>query len=842
MTASTAVLHRDVPRVPSDVIARPRLIAALENDSPLTVIRGAGGSGKTVAMAEWARSTDATVIWVTVEPDATDSADLAREVLRALVRHGRGDFSDDALARPWATVAEHLRSAKRPLVLILDDAAPLSRESVFDVCRIIAGAPTTRLLVATNRRSPFDGEGLDLIIDRLIVTADDLMFDVGEIAQALHIDRAKASAVHAATDGFPALIHAATRRSPGGDAESLVEGAASAVEDHMRLRIERSGFDATSLDALVRMSVTDAVDLELARILTDDSAAAQVLDEAEAFGFGYWSGADKQLFSFSPVARILLRRELRRSHAAQLPKLRRSAVAGALRRGAPAEALRLAVEQDDLALASQVIMRGWNHLLENDGRTVVRLLGPLPLSRLKDEPLVAMLLAICFIASKLRRIRGLQLLRVAIAAANSRRNRLPAMERIFIWAAESAALRLIGMPERAAQVASRAAALFEETPESDWEAYAVEVPLLCTQLGISLYYGGQEAKAIGLFDYAAALAAAHELRHAFHGIALLSGIHALNGDMPEARHYVELIRQGTWDQELLDGYRGTFYRVAEALLAVEAHDLESASAHVSAFGPHRSTSEHWIVMAQVEAWVALHRGRAAAGLEQLESLARLRGREAGSSSARAALSRSRALFHLAVGDLSAARHTLHKDAHPNRPGAGIERARLALAEGRASDASRMLTQTRSEPQTARQRAEAAALQCAALRRTAGAGAARANAEALGNQLEDRELTTPMAILPPEDFTFIHNALDGRDLSLPAASALPSMSERPRLSSREKVVLRSLTTGSSLTDIAADLNVSQNTLKTQLRSIYRKLDAVNRSDAVEKAARLGLLSD
>ncbi|MDF2559392.1 MAG: helix-turn-helix transcriptional regulator [Microbacterium sp.] len=831
-----------VPRVSNEVTSRPRLTVALENDSPLTVIHGASGAGKTVAMAEWARTTTSSVVWISVDADAATSIGLARALLRALARTGVAGYSDTA-ERPWNTVAEFLRNRHEPIVIVLDDAAGSSRESVFDICRVVAEAPTARLIIATNRRSAFDSEGLDLVIDRITVAADELLFDVDEVSRALGVDATTAGAVLTATGGFPAVIHAAGKRSPQGGTGAILDAATRALEDYLQSRVDRSDADPADRTALIRLSITDAVDPDLARTLTGRDDMIPLLDDAEEFGFGHWSRSDPPLFTFTPVATVLLRRQLQRSHAQEIPGLTRAAVDGALRRGAPIEALRLAVDQDDLALASHIIMKGWNHLLENDGKALVGLLGRLPIARLKDQPLIAMILAICFNASKLRRIRGLQLMRVAISAANSRRKPPPPMERIFIWAAESAALRLIGMPERGGQVASRALALFQETDEAEWEAYAAEVPLLCTHLGISLYYSGQREKAVEWFDYAASLAAVHEMRHAFHSIALLSGIHALNGDMPEALHYVELIRQSAWPQNQIDGYRGTFYRVAEALLAIEAQEPERAREHVRAFGPHRATSEHWATMALTEAWVALHAQTPAAGLEQLESFRRLRGREASSSHARQVLSRPRALLQLAVGDTAAARSTVQQDAHPDRFGTVLERARLALVEGRATDASRLLAQTRLEPETPRERAEAAAVQAAALHRTAGVATARRAAESLAVQSADRGLSTPSALLPPEDFTFLRGVLaEDANGPLPAASMLPSTSDRPRLSARERVVLRELMTGASLRTIAADLNVSPNTLKTQVRSIYRKLDVANRADAVEKAAAYDLLSE
>ena len=62
----------------------------------------------------------------------------------------------------------------------------------------------------------------------------------------------------------------------------------------------------------------------------------------------------------------------------------------------------------------------------------------------------------------------------------------------------------------------------------------------------------------------------------------------------------------------------------------------------------------------------------------------------------------------------------------------------------------------------------------------------------------------------------------------------------RLSAREQGVLRFLPTRLSTREIAGELFISMNTLKTHLKSIYRKLDASSRSDAVARARASGLL--
>lgn len=64
--------------------------------------------------------------------------------------------------------------------------------------------------------------------------------------------------------------------------------------------------------------------------------------------------------------------------------------------------------------------------------------------------------------------------------------------------------------------------------------------------------------------------------------------------------------------------------------------------------------------------------------------------------------------------------------------------------------------------------------------------------------------------------------------------------QPVLSNREREVLSLVAAGSSNAEIASQLYVSTETVKTHVAHVLRKLDVPNRGSAVEKATRLGLL--
>jgi LuxR family maltose regulon positive regulatory protein len=61
-----------------------------------------------------------------------------------------------------------------------------------------------------------------------------------------------------------------------------------------------------------------------------------------------------------------------------------------------------------------------------------------------------------------------------------------------------------------------------------------------------------------------------------------------------------------------------------------------------------------------------------------------------------------------------------------------------------------------------------------------------------------------------------------------------------LTAREQAVLRFLPSGLSATEIGRELGISRETIKTHTKSIYRKLGASSRRDAVARARELELL--
>ena len=82
-----------------------------------------------------------------------------------------------------------------------------------------------------------------------------------------------------------------------------------------------------------------------------------------------------------------------------------------------------------------------------------------------------------------------------------------------------------------------------------------------------------------------------------------------------------------------------------------------------------------------------------------------------------------------------------------------------------------------------------------------------------------------------------------EVTRPLFKAISGMSRIPTdrgLSDREIEVLNCLAQGMTTSDIATELFISDNTVKTHIRHILEKLESSNRAEAVSKAVQLGLI--
>jgi DNA-binding NarL/FixJ family response regulator len=89
--------------------------------------------------------------------------------------------------------------------------------------------------------------------------------------------------------------------------------------------------------------------------------------------------------------------------------------------------------------------------------------------------------------------------------------------------------------------------------------------------------------------------------------------------------------------------------------------------------------------------------------------------------------------------------------------------------------------------------------------------------------------------------YLTQLIDHADQLVPQTAANGPDNMLEPLTAREREVLGFLPSHLSVPDIAARIYVSPNTVKSHLKSIYRKMGAASRGDAVTIAVSRGLLS-
>lgn len=496
-----------------------------------------------------------------------------------------------------------------------------------------------------------------------------------------------------------------------------------------------------------------------------------------------------------------------------------------------------AVAVGDLESATAIVRDSWFHLMVVDGARTLATLDQVPGKRLREYPLLTMLLGIIYNAIAHRRMKAARLFVSAVQAAHSSRRDLDPVDRILILVSEGVAYRLLGHPQIGVKPARRAIVMLESLDDAARDRIH-QLANVYVHAGITLYYGGKTFDALDAFETGLGEVSSTGELVGFGNIAMLAGIHALRGELREAETFLKLARGEPWTVEQRSTYAGTFYRLAEAQSGVERFDADVARGHLEAMDHDPRSIEHWLEIATTSALTELVAGRPGVALAGLEEYVTARGREARAAGPKSRLASIRALLQLALGNPEAAEAIL------NRDGVGdaqsyVDKARVELVRGRNGAALANLRMIAGEEQSPRTMAEAAVVEAAALLRFTTSGRSRSVVDHLGSLLDQSGQRLALALLPPADFAALKLALSASGFGalyteVPVTALLSEPANVSFLTKREQIILAALVRKGSTKQIAAELSVSVNTVKSQLRTLYRKLGVSDRDSAIAVA--------
>ena len=870
------------PRLPSAVILRPRVSDRFSGPAPIVIARAPAGHGKTVAMAQWASQTTTTGVWIRLRGEAVEPCAFVQLVAGELMTAGALEETDplrdvaDALAggaEPWELLRGGLRrigALGTPWDLAIDEIDRLDTSAQGALVEIVRDLAHVRLRATARRPTIFEEPALATSVDVSVISASELVLTRTETAELLSADAAPELVEDvAAHGGVPLFAQLIALAQVDREDATGIPGATlpEVVDSFVRMQLASPDVDAALLRFLTVTAAAETLDVALAtRLLAladeagigDEAApdldAAALLDRAEAEGLGMWNPRAEQTptFTYTPLVRDAFERRLRAEHPGILRELTMVVAQWEFQAGRVFAAMRGAAEAQDWSFASRVVRSSWNELLRNHGAEVRELFRDAPLSLLRTQPLLTTLLAIDYNRTGRHRLRALEYFALARYGARTQRATASPADRAVLRAVESAALRVSGQVSAALAPARDGYETLLSLSPADRDELDRAEPTILNQLGTTFFYAGRSDLALDAFARSTAVSEARGLRGGLQGLALSAGALAVAGDIPEARALISQAHELDWPEGWLQGYMGSFLQLAQAMSALEEFDVDTADRHIRSLDPHRETIEHWPLLAHADALISLLRGEVDRARFELDAEIRHQHRRrAASAQTIARLARTRSLIELAAGNPVAADRALERSRARRT---SVVLARIDLARQRPDEALRRLLSAESRlgtgsgaqarDRSSRVEAEDLVLRAAAWALTGDtARATEAVTVALG-YLANRQQGLALALLPGDALDALLGVAAAADLDLAPGEVprvLPSSRHVSRFTPRELALIHALPRARSNSELAAELSVSLNTVKTQLRGLYRKLGVGTRDEALAALAALGVMS-
>ncbi|MFE9235171.1 LuxR C-terminal-related transcriptional regulator [Cellulosimicrobium funkei] len=834
-----------VPRIPSWHVERPRLTkAVLDTAAALVVLRGPAGSGKSALAAEASRQAideGRIVVWIDV-PRVSSSADLWRTAVERLP--GGTAPGPDPSARQFGARAATLRI---PVLLVLDAYDEHVEDGTeADIVDILTSYTGLTVIVTTRARTRLEHPEVALTLDVRTLDATALALTGEEVLataqrSGITIPPERLAGLELATGGAPRFVRMALLAARSGSLDLALASArtiAAAAAGPARMVLDAMA-DHTLRDALQVLAVPVSVDNELANELVPDGA--DVLRTGERLGLGTWTTDARPSFVFTPVARAALRLRLRSVSPECERRALRATATWAARNDDHYLGLESFVELEDYAGAQRVLLSHWAELARRDPPRVTQILEGISLGAMSRAPFLALALALQYFAVSRHRIRAAELFAVAVAGSIMRYPRASPGERAMLLAVESVASRLLGRGEHSANVARRALATIEEVPLGEDLDLDAARPLALRQLGVSLLAVGDVMAAVRSTE-ASTVAVRDDEGPTIQANARIAGLLAVAGDVRRASEVLVDVPSADALISAYGPYRASMATLARGLVALEQGRYQETAHHLTALDDEMHTNEFWPL--HTLAWVRLSLlTRQPADAETRLSLALTHGaRPTPSTLWRGRLEVARSWLSLAQNRPDEAAHRL-RNLSPRDPIVRAARARLQHLRGADGDALRTLGAAPRAGQGVRVEIEHLVLRGLCLLRTGDEASATSTLHRAVASTRAHGCRTPWSLTSAADRSAVADLLDDdlADVLDGLAVAVPDAARPTALSVRELVVLEHLAQGLSTAEIASQLHVSPNTVKTQLRHVYRKLGVRRSADALQESRRRGLLN-
>src|SRR5215472_1044286 len=408
-----------IPRIRPDLMTRPRLVERLEEASQheLVLVSAPPGFGKSTLLADWARSTDRPVAWLSLDPDDNDSSRFWRYVVAALAQvypgleeravsplQARNQAAPEVLI---GTVMNELAAHPERIALVLDDYHVITSPAVHDSVVFVLEHPPPglRVVIASRTDPPL---ALPLMRARGQLTelrGQDLRFTSEEASSLLReawkldLPEQSVAALAERTEGWAAGLQLAALSLRGASNPlRLIAGFTGShryVLDYLTEEVLERQPDSVR-GFLLETSILERLSGPLADAVTGRSDGQLMLETLERANlFLVALDEERHWYRYHRLFADLLRVRLEERDRGLTGELHRRAAAWCEEHGLVDEALRHSLAARDAHRAAEIVERHVDEILgRGEGATLRRWLSALSTDAVRSRPGLCLMQAI----------------------------------------------------------------------------------------------------------------------------------------------------------------------------------------------------------------------------------------------------------------------------------------------------------------------------------------------------------------------------------------------------------------------------------------------------------------
>jgi DNA-binding CsgD family transcriptional regulator/GTPase SAR1 family protein len=330
ITSGITLSRSLVPTLAPNYISRKRLFPLLTHSAPsTTVVIAPAGYGKTSLVAEWAKQSKDPVIWMTItESDSVvEMAALLIQATRNILPGFAPWFERDQMIRPTEAVrrwGNELLETGENYIFVLDNLRSHSSRDVEIAAKLVEQFPANVSFVAI-RRDPFESAYQSFLARGTlrIVGIDEIKFSEEEVrtlaeSQGINFSDQKISKSLLGAMGWPAAVAILVRHIEKSNSPVDFTKLLSTQTEPLRA-LALTILDATDCEvkrAVMKLSVVQEFNHEVAQIILGDEYNPDMINEISLEGNFFGQTSDpEQSYSFTQLMREIFQLELRKEPA-----------------------------------------------------------------------------------------------------------------------------------------------------------------------------------------------------------------------------------------------------------------------------------------------------------------------------------------------------------------------------------------------------------------------------------------------------------------------------------------------------------------------------------------------